>query len=278
VNAELKVWFLRDVLDSLERERGESVLVRLLERVPERLRGTLKLEALRAASPLAAIPLDEGEELLLGIDTALGDGGGRVLETVGSDLAGRMFFQEGSSVILGDLIATTARLRVTLQRPFVGTEIVFELTRTDTGLSLVVGVPARPRSTKILRSLACGALRAAQRYAHEPGTSEFKLNAETLGDRAVISALYRNTDSKPPPNAKSTAPESRRKPPISFRPPRVPSLVAEVERILGGRNHSEPAAPPRTGGEPQSKRPSAAPRPHSVPPERDADETPPTKR
>jgi hypothetical protein len=278
VNAELKLWFLRDVLESLERERGEGALVRLLERVPERLRGMLKLDTLRSKSPLDAIPLDEGEELLLCIDSALGDGTGRVLELVGSDLAGRMYFQEGGSVILGDLMATAARLRATLQRPFVGTEIVFELSRTDSGFSLVVGVSARPRSTKILRSLAAGAMRAAQRYAHESGTSELRLSAETLGDRSVISIGYRSA-SQNPPKFDGADPGQRRRSPISFKPPRVPSLAAEVERILGGRGNSEPPAL-RSNGDPASKRPSA--RPASVRPEpladAESDDTPPTRR
>ena len=278
VNAELKLWFLRDVLESLERERGEGALVRLLERVPERLRGMLKLETLRKKSPLDAIPLDEGEELLLCIDAALGDGTGRVLELVGTDLAGRMYFQEGGSVILGDLMATAARLRATLQRPFVGTEIVFELSRTDSGFSLIVGVSARPRSTKILRSLAAGAMRAAQRYAHESGTSELRLSAETLGDRAVISIGYRSSASQNPPKP-DDADTGRPRSPMSFKPPRLPSLAAEVERILGGRGSSEPA-PARSNGDSPSKRPSA--RPPSVRPERlaetESDDTPKARR
>jgi hypothetical protein len=235
--AELRSWFLRDVLDSLERERGAAALERLTERLPPRLQPRANVQRLRASGPSDTIGLDEGEELLLAIDAVLGDGSGKVLETVATELFSRTLSFGGLKVSSGDLLGTVARLQAPLERPFVGAQVMFDLVETDTGFSLTVGIRGRPRSGRLLRHLAMGAIRAAHRLAHEPGASDLKLYAETLGDRASLSARYHAA--KELLAAQIVVPESRR-PSRRMRAITLPRLSEEIERILG----PTPSSPP----------------------------------
>lgn len=218
------------MLDVLERERG-GASERVASRVPERLREHATLSTLRASSPTDTIPLADGEEVLLAIDATLGDGSGKVLEVVMFELATRVLSQ-GSAVVLGDLLGTVARLRTALERPFVGIDVLFELRKNDTGFSLTIGIPGQPRSARILRHLATGAIRAAQRFSREATSSEFRLLGETLGDRAVIDARYRHQP-EPVPEIPEASPFTRR-PSRSLRATQ-PTLSDEVERILSQR-------------------------------------------
>jgi hypothetical protein len=242
----LRSWFLRGVLEALERQYGTAALTLLTEKVPRRLLPHASLDRLRASAALDTILLDDGEELLLFIDTLVGEGNGKVLEAIGQELAARALGQGGVAKF-GDLQGTVARLQAFLDHPFVDTPTLFELKRTDLGFTLTVGVMGRPRATRVLRHLAVGSLAAAERAAREGGG--LKLTSDVRADRATLNVQYQRaeqlprTDSEPPPT-------SVRRPAHSFRPP---SLSQEVERILG--SHKTPYVP-RTTPVPTSYRQS----------------------
>jgi hypothetical protein len=224
------------VLEALERQYGTSALALLTGKVPRRLLPHASLDRLRASAALDTILLDDGEELLLFIDSLLGDGSGRTLEGIGQELAARALNQGGVAKF-GDLHGTVARLQAFLDHPFVDTPTLFELKRTDLGFSLTVGVLGRPRATRVLRHLAVGAVTAAERSARE-GVG-MKLTSDIVADRATLRVHYQRTesslrsDSDPPPT-------SARRPAHSFRPP---SLSQEVERILASHKVQPPFVP-----------------------------------
>jgi hypothetical protein len=242
------------VLEALERQYGTPALALLSEKVPRRLLPHASLDRLRASAALDTILLDDGEELLLFIDSLLGDGGGRVLEGIGQELAARALNQGGVAKF-GDLHGTVARLQAFLDHPFVETPTLFELKRSDLGFNLTVGVLGRPRATRVLRHLAIGAVTAAERAAREGGGG-MKLSSELLADRATLSVHYQRTapplrtDSEPPPT-------SVRRPAHSIRPP---SLSQEVERILASHKGQAPYIP-RTTPAPGSYRSSQSSHP-----------------
>jgi hypothetical protein len=215
---------------------------RLNSRLPERLAARLRAREPRSNGHSDLMPLGDAEELLLAIDGALGDGSGRVLEAASLALFSHMLSRDAGVVIVGDLFATVARMRAPLERPFVGVAPLFELARTDTGLSLTVGVVGRPRSAKVLRGLASGLIRAAARYCREATASELKLHADTLGDRANVVARYRQSVAADPAEV---APPSHA--PRRSRTTTQPRLSVEVERIL--------SRPPSTEASPHSDHP-----------------------
>lgn len=210
----------------LERQYGSSALALLTDKVPRRLLPHASLDRLRASAALDTILLDDGEELLLFIDSLLGDGAGRVLETVGQELASRALNQGGVAKF-GDLHGTVARLQAFLDHPFVDAPTLFELRRTDLGFALTIGVVGRPRATRVLKHLAIGAVNAADRSAREG--AGMKLSAESLADRATLLVQYQRTET-PRSNDTEPPPTSVRRPSLSSVRP--PSLSEEVERIL----------------------------------------------
>lgn len=239
----LRSWFLRGVLEALERQYGSTALALLSEKVPRRLLPHASLDRLRASAALDTILLDDGEELLLFIDTLLGDGGGRVLEGIGQELAARALHQGGVAKF-GDLHGTVARLQAFLDHPFVDTPTLFELKRTDLGFALTVGVMGRPRATRVLRHLAVGAVTAAERTAREGGGG-LKLSSDLLADRATLLVNYQRSEPPPPLRTSSEPPPtSVRRPTHSFRPP---SLSEEVERILASHRGYVPRTTPVPG-------------------------------
>lgn len=240
---ELRIWFLRDVVDAIERDHTGNLHDRLRERLPQRLAKHLDGDRLRNAAPTDTVSLDDGEELLLAIDMALGNGSGRVLENAALGLTTRMLSQGGGVVVVGDLFGTVRRLRAPLERPFVGLDLVFQLAETDTGFSLTLGIPGRPRSARMLRHIGVGTIRAAHRFSHETSDAEFKLYAEVAGDRANISARYRQPVSEPGEGLAAPAPGRRRT--RRMRSLTQPGLAAEVDRILGHGQSTPPDAPRR---------------------------------
>ncbi|MCA9639402.1 MAG: hypothetical protein H6718_31515 [Polyangiaceae bacterium] len=202
-----------------------------------------------AADPRSTMSLVEAEELLLGIDAALGDGSGKVLESAGFVLGSRLLSHRGSVVVPGDVVRTIARLRTPVELPYEGARVVFDLTETDVGFELALGVLGHPRSTRILRHLCVGYVKAAYTFGHNRNPEELKLFADVIGDRASISGRFRQPSMLPPPapsaGAQSGAPGPRR----SLSKSRIPaagSLSAEVDRIFE-----------RTTLPPQSRRPGA---------------------
>ncbi len=250
----LRTWFLRDVVDVIERAYAGGANARLHERLPERLAVHLDADQLHKAAPTDTLSLDEGEELLLAIDRVLGDGSGRVLEDASLALATRTLSQGGGVVITGDLLGTMQRMRAPLERPFVDVELVFELTGTDTGFSLLLSIPGRPRSARMLRYFGVGAVRAAHRFSRETSDADFKLDAEVTGDRAHISARYRQPVSAP---GARLAPTPSRRPSQKLRAVTQPTLADEVERILGQ------TAPPTGHRDGSRRRPSTIPPPRT---------------
>ncbi len=222
---ELRSWFLRNVLEAAERQLGVSAVTTLRAKLPPRLAPHASLERLRASAALDSVPLEEGEEILLSIDSLLGDGSGKLLESIGVDLASRVLSQGGSVARAGDLPGTVIRLQAFLEHPFLGVPLQFELRRNPTGFSLNVGVTGHSRATRALRHLTVGAIIAAERFAREVGSDNLQIAAENIADRATISARYFQEEE-----------QAVAEPPPSRRPvvPRMPStsLSAEVERIL----------------------------------------------
>jgi len=276
VTHRLRSWFLRGVLEALERQYGTAALALLTEKVPRRLLPHASLDRLRASAALDTILLDDGEELLLFIDTLLGEGTGRVLEAIGQELAARALSQGGVAKF-GDLHGTVARLQAFLDHPFVETPTLFELKRTDLGFLLTVGVTGRPRATRVLRHLAVGAVTAAERAARE-GVG-MKLVSEVLADRATLAVQYQRSES-PPRNDSEPPPVSVRRPATSIRPP---SLSQEVERILASHRPAGPFVPKTTPvpgsyrhSQPSIERTSETQpvAPRSTPPERNSDVQP----
>ncbi len=225
----LRSWFLRNVLESIEREFGNGSVDVVASRVPPRLRAHLSLERLRASAPLDTMPLDEAEEVLLALESTLGDGSGRVLERVSEDLISKSLVQGGGAVRVGDLAGTVARLRGHLEHPFEDVRLTFDLERSESGLNLALGVAGQPRATKVLRHLAAGAIRAAERFARESVGDSLRITSDLFADRArVVVQLRRAGD---PVRDDAPAPPTRR---LSgtLRQVTATSLSAEVDRIL----------------------------------------------
>jgi len=231
--SELRCWFLRNVLDAAERQLGAPAVAGLRGRLPPRLAAHASLDRLRASAALDCVPLEEGEEILLSVDSFLGDGTGKLLENIGVDLAARALSQDGSVVRSGDLAGTVARLQAFLEHPFVGVPLLFELRRNQTGFSLIVGIIGHSRATRAMRHLTLGAIIAAERFAREVGAEGLNLSAENIADRSNISARYLPVEALV---VEKQAPPSRR--PSTVRMPTA-SLSAEIERIL------RTSAPPR---------------------------------
>lgn len=263
----LRSWFLRGVLEALERQYGSAALSLLAEKVPRRLLPHASLDRLRASAALDTISLDEGEELLLFIDSLLGDGGGRVLEALGQELAAKALGQGGVAK-LGDLQGTVARLQAFLDHPFVDTPTLFELKRTDRGFSLLVGVVGRPRATRVLKHLAIGAVSAAERSAREGGG--LRLSSDLLADRATLTVAYQRSE---PPSRPPTElpPTSVRRTTQSVRPP---SLSEEVERILSSHRLPSYPPPPRLPSVPSAYKSFLPPDDAASPSERPSDVQP----
>lgn len=224
--SELRSWFLRNVLEAAERHLGAPAVASLRGRLPPRLAAHASLERLRASTALDCVPLEEGEELLLSVDSFLGDGAGKLLEGIGVDLATRALSQDGTLVRSGDLAGTVARLQTFVEYPFVAVPLIFELRRNQTGFSLIVGVIGHSRATRAVRHLTLGAIVAAERFAREVGAEPLKLSAENIADRTNISARYLAVETAV---VEKKAPPSRR--PVAVRAS-TGSLSAEIERIL----------------------------------------------
>ena len=279
--ARLRAWFLRNLLEAAERELGAAAVASLPERAPARLRPHLTLERLRTTAALDTLPLDDGEEAILLLDQVLGDGSGKTLERVACEMLARQLVQAASAVRVGDLFGTVARLRAPLEHPFVDVTVFFDLARSPTGFRLSVGIPGRPRATRLLGHLATGAVQAAERFARESHSEPLRLDLTTFADRSSIDARFRRTSTLPP--APDHMPSSRRTSPSRL----VPRLSDEVARILDSTTRVSAArdsdAAPRRGRSsippPRSTIPPPPPDPPSEPrSSRPADSSPTGRR
>lgn len=221
--------FVRDVIDALERSDA-SVPMRLAARLIPRLMRSLSEHVYNASDLRSTMPLVEAEELLLGIDAALGDGSGKVLESAGFVIGSRLLSHRGSVVVPGDVVRTIARLRTPVELPYEGVRVVFDVTETDVGFELALGVLGNPRSTRILRHLCVGYVKAAYTFGQNRNPDELRLFADVIGDRASIAGRFKQPSMLPPPMP-GAVPGPRR----SISKSRIPaagSLSAEVDRIF----------------------------------------------
>jgi hypothetical protein len=232
----VRAWFVRDFLEVVERERGRAATRAALTKLTARLT-SIDTAALRQSTPNDLVPLHEAEELFLGLDMAIGDGSGRVIETAGLELFSKQLAQ-GGLIVPGDLMATVLRLRAPLEYPFVDERISFDLASSSTGFVLYLGVSRRPRSARVIRHLAAGAIRAAQRFCREGVGDELKIYGETLGDRVHLDVRcrVRMADTVEMETVSRTA-TPKRPTRIPTRPAPQPTLDA-VERILSQRRPS----------------------------------------
>jgi hypothetical protein len=242
VAGELRSWFLRNVLDAAERQLGTSAVSSLRGKLPPRLELHASLARLRESSAADTVPLDEGVEILLAIDALLGDGAGKLLESIGVDLASRVLSQGGGVARTGDLPGTVTRLQAFLEHPFLGVPLLFELRRNPTGFVLAVAVTGHSRATRALRHLTIGAVVAAERFAREVGAESLKISAENIAERVHINACYLRQGETP-----MEQPPPSRRPPVA-RVSSTNSLSAQVERIL--RSSSPPRPSPEEEAQP----------------------------
>ncbi|MFO0566167.1 MAG: hypothetical protein U0263_10930 [Polyangiaceae bacterium] len=242
--AALRARFVRDLIDAIERD-GRSALVEATAlRLGSRLSTPALLTRIRASGPMDNLDLLDAEELLLGLDAAAGDGSGTVLEAAATDVFARAVVSGGYAVP-GDLAASVARLRSSLEHVFVDLPIGFDLNRRRDGFVLFVGVNGKPRTARLLRHMVVGAVRAAQRLAREGMTDEVRLQTENLGDRARIEVRLGVEPDRSAPAA--TGPRSRIKSGRRNSEPHLPTTkptLEAVERIIR-RVSVLPVADPR---------------------------------
>ncbi|MBX3128130.1 MAG: hypothetical protein KF718_15505 [Polyangiaceae bacterium] len=228
--AQVRCWFIRDALGLIEREHGAGSVARALARLGEQARAQCEPELLRRSSPTDTLPLHVAEDLLLTLDSALGDGSGRLLERLGLDLATRTLSQSGTSVIVGDLFATVARLRVPVEHPFVDAAVRFEVFRSPAGFTVEVYCPGHPRMARALRHLVAGLIVGAQRFA---GSTSPRVRGETRGDQVRLEVSLASPAVDP---ASQEPPQpSRRQTRPTLRHPTQPSLSAQVDAIFAHR-------------------------------------------
>lgn len=224
MHAHLRSRFARALIESLHASSGGMVLEQLRMKLPQRLRDILAGDVLAARDFNQTMRLDEAESLLFAIDSTLGDGSGRLLEDAATAFASRLVTEIRRRYPGADVKTLVAHLRAPLEHPFEGVTPRFDLMDTDTGFSLTVGVNGRPTTTRLLRHLATGYVRAA---ATRAGLPSVRIFGETVGnDRAVLSVHTRQSaELAPPPRS------SRQSSPWRVAP--GGTLSSEVERILG---------------------------------------------
>ena len=241
--AKVRIWFLRNALDSLERVQGSEVRDRVCASVPKRLSTLVARDRLRAASTLDVAPLEDAEDVLFSIDASLGHGAGTSMEDVALQMITRAVNDGSASLSDGDLVGSVLRLRSTLESAFVDVPVLFELTRTPEGFTLALGVAGRPRATRLLRHYAAGMIRAAWRLMRDASGSEPRISTESIADRAFVNVSLRE-------DSASLSPAARPRSKPAVRPSAaVAGLAAEVERILGSTPVPEgrvPASEART--------------------------------
>lgn len=219
--------FLREAFDIVERSRGPHALERLRVRLSKATEhdGSTPSED---ESPTALIALSVAEDLLLGIESALGDGSGRVLEFIGEEWVSRVLSQRVGTVIPGDAVATLRRLEVPLLGAFVDVKLVYRVERTPGGYSLTIGSPLHPRMTRVLRHLAAGAIVTVQRFCRER-MSDVRVYGEIRGELAIVDAVLGSSEAPVEPAAPAPAPPRR---PSRPAPRAGKSLSREVDAIL----------------------------------------------
>lgn len=272
----LRTRFVRDLVDAFERDGRAEAVADALRRLEPRLSSPDLRSAMRTATHADTLDLADAEELLLGLDAAVSDGTGQLLEKLATEQLARVLAQ-GSLSISGDLMGTVARMQAPLEHLFVGLPIGFDLAKKRDGFVLFLGVAGRPRTARLLRHLTVGAIRAAQRFAREGMSDEVTLVTEGLGDRARIEARL-GASGGAPASAGTPAAPPRRRPSVAGRrnsqphlPTTKPTLEA-IDRIIRRTTITPPrfeVANPEEIVAPRSRRVAVEPAPESTPPRSD---------
>jgi len=268
----LRTRFVRDIVEAFERERRPELVEDVLKRLEARLSQPEVRAALRSAAHADTLDVADAEELLFGLDAALSDGTGQLLEKLATEQFARVLAQ-GTLSVTGDLMASVARLQAPLEHLFVGLPIGFDLSKRRDGFVLFLGVSGRPRTARLLRHLTVGAVRAAQRFARQGMTDDVALDTEALGDRVrlevrlgVAPTLAAQAPPKPP--RKGPAPQRPSRPHL---PTTKPTLEA-IDRIIRRASITPPAMSPTAPDEivvPRSRRPAIEAPMESAPPRSD---------
>ncbi len=269
----LRTRFVRDLVEGFERDGRAEAVDEALRRLEPRLSTPGVRSALRSATYADTLDVADAEELLFGLDAAVSDGTGQLLERLATELFARILAQ-GTLSISGDLMGTVARLQAPLEHLFVGLPIGFDLSKKRDGFVLFLGVGGRPRTARLLRHLTVGAVRAAQRFARQGMTDEVVLASEALGDRVRLearlggAAALPQAPTPPPKPPRRTAATNPSRPHL---PTTKPTLEA-VDRIIRRASVTPPALP-RTAPEeifvPRSRRPAIEPPQESPAPRSD---------
>lgn len=228
---QLRSWFLRDVIETVERERGSGALERLWARLPDRIREQISPDSLRRADLTATVALDDAEEILLALESISADGSARVLEAVAQDVAVRLLCQQPALVQPRDLMRTVARMRMALERLFAGAELSWELGPSHLGFTLTVAVRGRPRTARLLRHIMMGLIRGSERYAMEARVRPLRLFGDVFGERATVTADYRTASLPPPPPEDAAITTHTSRPRMRAVP--TTNVADEVSKILG---------------------------------------------
>lgn len=235
--------FVRDLLDLIERDNDRDAFVRACESLSSRLGDDETVQAIRNGSAPVLFPMADADLLLLGLDASLGDGTGSLLERAATEQMARLV-SAGGLAVQGDLMGSVARLRAPLEQIFSSDAMGFDLSETRTGFVLFLGLGGAPRTARLLRVIACGAVRAAQRFAREGLGDALTIQSETLGERVRLDVRCRQpttetVETMPP--AKASPPPSR-KPSKPYLPTTQPTLDV-VDRII--QRASKPPTIPR---------------------------------
>lgn len=250
VRPELRTWFLRDLLELLERAHPGS-LERLYETLPDRLKPHANLERLRQSTPVDTVMLEDAEELLSSVDYTL-SGRSSSLEALFFDLVAAAVARGRLVLKMGDFASSVQRLRPMLERPFVNLTPEFSVTSTSAGLKIEARLGGHPKGARIYSQWIQGAVRAIERFVHDPAVVALSTSAHTITDRIEVHVHY---------GRKSDAPEDvsdASSPPVSARTrrPSRPSTssLAEVEKILG----NQPTIPAFKAVEAQRESPASS--------------------
>ncbi len=249
----LRARFVRDLVDSFERESGADAVIGAVMRLEPRLSRAGVRATLRGAAHADAIDVADAEELLFGLDSALSDGSGQLLERMAAEQLGRMLSQDGFS-IPGDLMGTVARMQAPLEHLFVGLPVGFDLSKKRDGFVLFIGVRGRPRTTRLLSHLTVALVRACQRFAREGTSEEVRISVESLGERARVEArLGALAPAAPLPISEARAPKRRgSQPHLATTKPTLEAL----DRILQRASVAPPTAGPDEIVAVRSRRPA----------------------
>ncbi len=226
---------MRDLLELLERAHPGS-LERLYETAPDRLKPHANLARLHQSTPVDTVVLDDAEELLSSVDYALSSKESS-LEVLFFDLVAAAVARGRVVLKMGDFAGSVQRLQPMLERPFVGITPEFVVSAVDDGLRIDARLPGRPKGARLYGQWILGAVRAIERFVHDPAVASLSSSARYVTDRVEVRVRYGR--SAQALNESSEAPS----PPVSVRTRKrsrpSTSSLAEVEKILG----SQPTLP-----------------------------------